>query len=143
MMNMVSPGLLGTPKQFSKIFSEVIVKSRDKRGSDHDQRLGRKKLRELSRLTQPLMLRRHTHSRARAHTHTHTHIHTLMLRRTMADKSLSMEKQGLVQLTTTTLNPKPGPWPTSSSARRCPPRWKASSSASLRLSSRIYTRLCS
>ena len=58
MINIVSPGLLGTPKQFGKIFSEVIVKSRDKRCADHDQRLGRKKLRELSKLTQPLMLRR-------------------------------------------------------------------------------------
>ena len=58
MINFVSPGLLGTPKQFQKIFADGIVKSRDNRCSEHDRRVGRKRLRQLSKLTSPLLLRR-------------------------------------------------------------------------------------
>jgi DNA repair and recombination RAD54-like protein len=58
MINFVRPGLLGAPKQFQKLFADSIVKSRDKRCSDHDKIIGRKRLRQLSKLTSSLLLRR-------------------------------------------------------------------------------------
>ncbi len=47
MVDYVNPGILGTLKQFKKVYEEPIVRSREKEADDEDKELGAKRSQEV------------------------------------------------------------------------------------------------
>ncbi|PRP88270.1 hypothetical protein PROFUN_03379 [Planoprotostelium fungivorum] len=58
MVDYVNPGILGTEKQFKKLFEEPILASREKEASDEEKEIGRARSAELTLKTEKFILRR-------------------------------------------------------------------------------------
>ena len=57
-VNFVNPGLLGTRDAFRNLYADCITRSREPGAPDRERALGKARQEELSRRTQPFMLRR-------------------------------------------------------------------------------------